>query len=214
METIIDRLQDVALITFDPDTNCMRIHGWFFKKNAPENASRMISMASDFADLDAPPEMAVASIAEFAVGSVKRAQKWKPESTEWEKLRSVFKPFLATMVQNFEDDLLEALREQLEHQNNAVRAELCSLLPALEFCLQTPCLHPADTVAPHETRRDDTKTIREKDLDLEGDESPSFAANDPGSQVTPISDVLRKSAKPFPSTFHSKLAQAARGAKP
>lgn len=213
IEAVIKRLEEVGLITFDPDTSCVRIHSWFLKKNAPENASRMTSMASDFADLDAPLEMAVASIAEFAVGSVKRAQKWKPESTEWAKLRSVFKPFLATMLQNFEDDLHEALKEQLEHQNKAVRAELGSLLPALDFYLQTPCPHPADTVAPHETRRDDTKTTRKEDEDLDGDAPQAFSANAPSGQVTPIAEVLRKSAKPFPSTINSPIAQAAREAK-
>jgi hypothetical protein len=161
----IKDMTNVGLITFDDDEDYIRIVGWFLKKNAPENASRMASIAADFAGLNAPDKMAIEAAAEFVVGSIKRAQRWKPDSTEWGKLRDVFKPFLATMRQNFEDDFHLALSDQLGGQNRTVKAELCALMPSLQHYLEAPCTHPAHTVGPHDTktRRDVHDTETKKD---------------------------------------------------
>lgn len=161
----IEKMSDVGLLSFDDDEDFLRITGWFLKKNAPENASRMASIAADFSGIEAPDGMVLGSAAEFTVGSIKRAQRWKSDSTEWTKLRDVFKPYLATMRQNFEDDFHDALAGQLVGQNRAVKAELCALMPSLEFYLKAPCPHRAYTVVAHETRRDETDTTRTKDLD-------------------------------------------------
>jgi len=99
----------------------------------------MASLAADFAAIDAPDEMVITSAAEFAVGAIKRAHRWKPDSPEWLKLRDVFKPFLATMRQNFEDDFHNTLAEQLVGQNRAIKAEICALMPSLQFYLEAPC---------------------------------------------------------------------------
>lgn len=165
LNSAIEKMTEVGLLTCDADEDFVRITGWFLKKNAPENASRMASIAADFSDLDAPDDMILGTAAEFTVGSIKRAQRWKSDSIEWVKLRDVFKPFLATMRQNFEDDFHEALAEQLVGQNRAVKAELCGLMPSLQYHLEAPCPHPAHTVGSHETRRDETDTTRTKDLD-------------------------------------------------
>ena len=147
----VERMQTVGLVNFDASDSFVQILGWFLKKNAPENASRMASLAADFSSLDAPDEMVMSSAAEFAVGSIKRAQRWKPDSTEWQKLRVVFGPFLTTMRQNYEDDFHQALGELLETQNRAIKAELCSLMPSLQFYLEAPCPHPDHTVGAHDT---------------------------------------------------------------
>lgn len=166
LTTAIEKMSDVGLLSFDDYEDFLRITGWFLKKNAPENASRMASIAADFSGIDAPDGMVLGSAAEFTVGSIKRAQRWKPDSTEWTKLRDVFKPFLATMRQNFEDDFHEALAGQLVGQNRAVKAELCALMPSLEFYLEAPCPHPAHTVGAHETKTrrhvDDTDTRKDE----------------------------------------------------
>lgn len=180
LSTAIEKMMTVGLLSFDEDDDIVRITGWFMKKNAPENASRMASIAADFSDIDAPDDMILGAAAEFTVGSIKRAQKWKPDSTEWGKLRDVFKPFLAVMRQNFEDDFHEALAEQLVGQNRAVKAELCGLMPSLQFHLEAPCPHPADTVGAHETRRDETDTTRTKDLD------ETYTAHFSGENVEPF----------------------------
>lgn len=161
----IQKMTEVGLISFDDDEDFLRITGWFLKKNAPENASRMASIAADFSGIDAPDNLVLTSAAEFAVGSVKRAQRWKPESTEWGKLRDVFKPFLATMRQNFQDDFHEAISEQMVGQNRAVKAEMCALMPSLQHYLEAPCPHPAPTVGSHDTktRRDGHETKTRKD---------------------------------------------------
>lgn len=180
LNAAIVKMTEVDLISFDHDEGFVRIIGWFLKKNAPENASRMASLATDFADLDAPDQLVIESAAEFAVGSIKRAQRWKPDSTEWGKLRDVFKPFLATMRQNFEDDFQEALADQLVGQNRAVKVELCALMPSLQHYLEAPCPHPAHTVGAHETktRRDGHDTETKKD--------ENYTAHFPGEDIQPF----------------------------
>ena len=184
LDNAIAKMTEVGLLSYDDDEGYLRITGWFLKKNAPENASRMASIAADFSGIDAPNEMILASTAEFTVGSIKRAQRWKPDSTEWGKLRDVFKPFLATMRQNFEDDFHEAVACQLVGQNRAVKAELCALMPSLQHHLEAPCPHPAHTVGAHETRRDETETTRTKDLD------ENYTAQFSGENLKSIASTL------------------------
>ena len=151
LETAIEKMVESGLIDYSDEDEVVRIGGWFMKKNAPENASRMASLAADYSTLAAPDGLLLASSAEFAVGSIKRAQRWKSDSSEWEKLRGVFKPFLGTMRQNFEDDFHAALASQMTGQNRAVKAEICALMPSLQHYLEAPCPHPADTVGAHDT---------------------------------------------------------------
>lgn len=158
LEVAIATMERVGLVSFNAEESFVQIVGWFLKKNAPENASRMASLAADFTALDAPDDMVIASAAEFAVGAIKRAQRWKPDSPEWQKLRDVFKPFLMTMRQNYEDDFHEAIAEQLEGQNRAIKAEICALMSSLQFYLEAPCPHPDHTVGAHDTRRHETQT--------------------------------------------------------
>jgi len=166
LDVAIQKMTEAGLLSFDHDEDFVRIQSWFLKKNAPENASRMASIAADYADLDAPDEMVLSSAAEFTVGALKRAQRWKPDSVEWAKLREVFKPFLASMRHNFEDDFHAALADQLVGQNRAVRVELGALMPSLQHHLEAPCPHPAHTVGAHDTKTrrhlDETKTRKDE----------------------------------------------------
>ena len=159
----IEKMISVGLIEYSAEDEHVRIQNWFMKKNAPENASRMASLAANYATIDAPDHLLLKSVAEFTVGSVKRAQRWKPDSSEWGKLRDVFKPFLANMRQNYEDDFHSALNDQLEGQNRAVKSEVCALMPSLQFFIEAPCPHRAHTVAAHdiEMRLDTDKMKKE-----------------------------------------------------
>ncbi|MEN8918468.1 MAG: hypothetical protein ABF254_07720 [Octadecabacter sp.] len=164
LEEAIAAMEQVGLVSYEADESFVQIVGWFLKKNAPENASRMASRAADYADLDAPQELVVASAAEFAVGSIKRAQRWKPDSVEWSKLRDVFKPFLTTMRQTFEDDFHQALSEQFSGQNRAINDELCALMPSLQYYLEAPCLHRGGTRDDTTRRRHEHKITRRRNL--------------------------------------------------
>ena len=168
MDEAISAMQQVGLIQYDEDEGFVRIVDWFFKKNAPDNASTMIRMVKDFAELEAPDAIFLASAAEFAVGSIKRALRWKPDSPDWPKLREAFKLFLKNIQGGFEDDFLQELKTCLEGQSNAVRAEISALLPTLPFYLEARCPHPVATVAAHETKRDVDETKTKIDLDYTG----------------------------------------------
>lgn len=175
----IAKMIDAGLVACDQDEGFVWIKGWFLKKNAPENASRMSSMAADILATDAPDDLLMMAAAEFAVGSVKRAQRWKPDSPDLLRMRDVFKPFLATMRTNFEDDFGEHILEQLEGQNKAVRAELFSLMPTLELCSEArwggPTPHPAATIHLHETTRD--RNLDEQKTEKRKEKTGKFSEN-------------------------------------
>ena len=209
LDAAIHKMAEAGLLTFDEDEDFVRIHSWFLKKNAPENASRMASIAAAYADLDAPDAMILESAAEFTVGAIKRAQRWKPDSVEWSKLRDVFKPFLAGMRHNYEDDLHEALAGQLNGQNRAVKVELCALIPSLQHHLEAPCRHPAHTVGAHDTKTrrhlDETKTRKDENYtdQFSAENVQPFTA--PGSAEVRGAEKGKKAQGP-----HSETIEAAR----
>ena len=187
----IDDLVSNDLIEFDHDEQLVRVIGWFHKRNAPENASRMQSLIADFLSRDTDNEaMFLRSVAEFTAGSVKRAQRWKPDSPEWPKLREAFKPFLRQIYQEFGDDFIEALTNEVDASSKATKAEIHSMFPPLTLAQRSPSGHPAVTVGAHET-----KTIR----DVNENENKDGYEND-----TAVSDVnagqrscLEELAHPF-----------------
>lgn len=227
LEEAISELVSVGLIEFDDDEQTVRIISWFHKKNCPENASRMISLVSDYFALDdGDAGMYSRSVSEFVVGSVRRAQGWKTDSPDWPKLRECFQQFLRQNHQDYGNTFLEALALEVLAAGKAVRAEICSLFPlCLEAIAQLeapPCVHPVDTLPPHDTTLDDTKTRRKKDLDLdETAQNSEDLHNDEAGHSLANVEVLRKGEQgpnrsapitPLESTKRSRLAMEAKGA--
>ncbi len=164
LEQIPDCIADLTgagLVEYDMEEEIIRIISWYHKKNAPENASRVISLIGDYSLRDFEDAgMYCRSVSEFIVGSVRRAQGWKPDSTEWPKLRDAFKPFIAQVYQDEGQPFLCALNTELDNVGKAVQAEIVSLfMPLLELRKSKstpPCGQGADRVGAHvdETRRD------------------------------------------------------------
>lgn len=130
IDSIIADLVSVGLLEYDHDEEVVRIVGWFHKKNAPENGSRAIGVISDYQLSEFPSEpMLMRSIAEFAVGTIKRALNW---DTDLDKFRVKLKPFLQQTLIDEGTGLLDAIIDEAEACSQSVISELNSLLPAIE----------------------------------------------------------------------------------
>ena len=169
MPAVIEKLCKVGLIEFDMDDEFIRLVG-FHRQRPPENASRVISLIGDFT-VTGPENpkheaMRVKGIAEFAVAAVQRAQGWKPDSPDWPKLRQALNAFLCWVWQEYGDEFLHFLSQELDHASKAAKGEIQSLLPPMleNDTLSTPCQDPVATRDVDETRRrrdkyeDETKT--------------------------------------------------------
>ncbi|MEP5761155.1 MAG: hypothetical protein ABJ327_17935 [Litoreibacter sp.] len=220
----IDELVGADLIEFDPDEQIVRIVAWFHKKNCPENASRMINLVSDYNASDGEHVgMYSRSVSEFIVGSVRRAQGWKSESSDWPKLRECFQPFLSQTYQDYGEQFLDTFAVEVLAAGKAVRAEICSLFPicgeAIALLEETPCTHPVDTLRPHKTTQHKTYTTQKQDLDLH--KTGQVSGEIEQSKVLPqkpVFEVLRKEdgslsrsarSHPHESTKRSRLAMEA-----
>jgi hypothetical protein len=184
LDDVISNLTEVGLIEYDHEEQLVRVVAWFHKRNAPENASRMQSLIADYQTLETDnEEMFFRSASEFVVGSVRRAQRWKPDSTEWPKLRDAFNPFLRQLLQNYGDRFLDALKQEVDTTNKVTKREIHSLLPTLMSWDTPPIKHPAPTVGSHET-----KTRRDGNKNEDKNENENDTAGN-----------LAKSSKPSPS---------------
>ena len=224
LKDCIQELTEVGLIEFDEDDSIVRITSWFHKKNCPENGSRMISLIADYYAFEGDNTgMYVRSIAEFVVGSVRRAQSWKKDSPDWSKLRENFRDFLRQTYQDYGDEFLVALTSEVMGGGKAVRAEIGALFPLCEAEIDaleaTPSGHPVDTLRPHDTTRHDTNTTLRRDLDeheTANFESASkaveaIASEDPREVPRKGSTEVKRIAQvmPLSATKASGLAQQA-----
>ncbi|MEM6890760.1 MAG: hypothetical protein AAF636_21895 [Pseudomonadota bacterium] len=225
LSAAISKLVSVGLIDFDHDEEIVRIIS-FLSQRPPENASRVISHANDLlefeADTEASESMLLGTSAELCVAAVKRAQDWKPDTKELPKLREILGQFMRRMLLDHGDVFSIAVNRKAKSSGDAVKGELHSLLPALSLLHQTPCEHPADTVAAHKDEDEDeikTNTKMKKKTDTKTTSVPGFEDN-PSSGLAELVDLPRKGelpnahsskAMPLSSTKNSPLAKAARG---
>lgn len=216
LDAAIAELVEAGLIQFDPDEEIVRIVGWFHKQSGPDNRNRVVSVIGDFsAGEDYPPDMFCNAVAELAVASIKRALKWKENSTARDQLVADLRTFLADVFSDYGDELLACLRAELEGTPGSVQTEIGAIFPPVLLCEAEPFPNPSDTVAEHETktRRDldetktQTKTRQDEDVFLR----VSKLRNDHPSEPIPISEALRNREGPSPSALNSKMARAARG---
>ncbi len=104
----IAKLQDVGPVDFDAVKEVICIVG-FHSQRPPENASGVMSHVSDLmnfeADTEASERMLLVTSAEICIAALKRAQSWKPDSTEWPKLREALGQFMRRMYLDYAEDL-------------------------------------------------------------------------------------------------------------
>jgi len=178
LEDAIVRLDAVGLIEWSPEEELVRVVG-VHRQRPPENASRVVGLIEDFFDLLGSVEdegMVLRALAELVIASVTRAQNWNPEKGEFEKLRTALGEFLRRAYQEYDDDLLAALSDEIARSNKAAKAELGSLLPPLTLYQQdtvsTPSAHPADT-----RDLDETRLRQDEDQDLDETKTSEMLRN-------------------------------------
>ena len=159
-EIILD-LETNNLIEYDHDEELVRVIAWFYKANAPANASVMEGHIRDY-QLQEPDNafMFLRSVSEFTVGSIRRAQGWKPESTDRSKLRAAFGPFLEYLFREYGSDLFKSLEPEISKSGKVVEVEIHSIFPAIANWKAKTLEHRVHTVSTHDTKtkRNETKT--------------------------------------------------------
>ncbi len=178
LEDAIVRLDAVGLIEWSPEEELVRVVG-VHRQRPPENASRVVGLIEDFFDLLGSVEdegMVLRALAELVIASITRAQNWNPEKGEFEKLRTALGECLRRAYQEYDDDLLAALSDEIARSNKAAKAELGSLLPPLTLYQQdtvsTPSAHPADT-----RDLDETRLRQDEDQDLDETKTSEMLRN-------------------------------------
>ena len=165
IKTTINDLRETRLIEYDHDEEIVRICGWFYKRNCPQNPSTAQSMLKDFADHFAPSnEMEARSLAEFAVGVVHGMRTWKDESQE--AVKQPLREQLDLAYQSIGPAFLETLSAELKGRGPKFERDFQILLPALcdhhAVTMPAPCGHTIRD----ETRRDEDNKIQKKDEDV------------------------------------------------
>lgn len=98
----LERLSAVELMEYEPDSELLRISGWFRSINCPDNLSRVQSLVQGYLSGDLPQaDICRRSIAEFVLGCLARTQRFKAGSEHGPKIVDELRSFLATAGVNF-----------------------------------------------------------------------------------------------------------------
>ena len=159
LNEVVTRLVAANLIEWNAEEELVRIVG-FHRQRPPENASRSLSLVTDFdlllRDHNCARDMVLRGAAEFAVAAVVRAQGWKPDSPEMPKLRETLGRFLRATYQEDGELFLDALAAEAEASSKAALQELRALFPPLLMrktnTVPTPCRDRVGTRDIDETR--------------------------------------------------------------
>jgi len=209
IRTAIDALCEAGLIDFDAENEFVRIVGWFHKRSGPDNPNRVDSVISDLSGFDdVDPVMYCKSVSELAASSVKRSLRWKQDGAAQAQLYVSLKRFLPEVFQDFGDQFLEAIADELGAVSQTVGTELTAIFPPLAINRSKGSARVPPAVAEHETRRDGNETNTKKDKN----ETADFHGADKMAtwDARQIEEMQRESRGPNASTLNSPLAQSAR----
>ncbi|QBF30770.1 hypothetical protein [Thalassococcus sp. S3] len=116
----LERLTSAELMEYEPDSELLRIGGWFRSVNCPDNLSRVQSLVQWYLSGELPQaDICRRSIAEFVLGCLARAQRFKAGSQHGPKIVDELRSFLATAGVTFRN-----LRPFLEDEFRAHGASL------------------------------------------------------------------------------------------
>ncbi len=131
MRGIAELLIEAKLIEYDFDEEIVRVVGWFYKRNQPENGSRMLGLAKDFERLgDDAPELQAHAVAEFAFGCIRASKSWDKDSSEHDKLQRALTSLLPEKHDQLGDELMAALVEEATRNKRGASDEIALMLPA------------------------------------------------------------------------------------
>lgn len=179
LDAALTKLVHVGLIEHDRSTEFVRIVGWFYGRYAPENVSRLKSVATGYLRDRLPNHaLTVASIAEFVIGALVRSKSFHPDKDHTAEYYATLQK-LAIAANDIFDGLPLALEREVERYGRDVR-DTYELLIAANGFVQTidhpvghravrvnpGCGHPAGTVPSQENRKEEEQEKeRRKPLD-------------------------------------------------
>ena len=218
LDTAIDALVSERLIDFDQNEQFVRIIDWFHKCSGPNNRNRIVSIINDLRILeDVPETMLCGSVAELTSASLKRAQRWKQDSSARELLYSDLKTFLLEVYQDHREMFLDTIRQEMEQTSTSIRQEIGAVFPHVLYAKQEPLGNPSERVAEHETKtrrdQDETQTKTKRNLNEDGVSQFSVSAHEHTDHLTSNVELLGKRRGATNAALQSTLAQAARGTK-
>ncbi|WP_376873281.1 hypothetical protein [Albirhodobacter sp. R86504] len=113
---IINRLISERLIEYDHASGWVRIENWYYGTYAPENASKVKKWSRFYLEHQFPQsDLATNSVAEFVVGTLRRAGNFHEDSRHAEAVYHVLERFIRNASQLF-SGLPQALEREL-YQN-------------------------------------------------------------------------------------------------
>ena len=218
LQASVQRLNDAQLLEFDPEAELLRISGWFRSINCPDNLSRVQNLAQGYLSGELPiSDICRRSIAEFVLGCLARAQRFKAGSEHGPKIVDEIRVFLATagvtfrnlrpfleeefrengasVAREFEDVMLGLVEAEAKMQRAADRVQMQDAIR-----LAAGCDQGGDTLPPQEKKEDlenrRTEQNSFRDFDATADEADG--------------NLAKKSARPLAATLNSPLVRALR----
>lgn len=168
IEAAIAELQRCDLIEYDFDQQTLRLVGWFYSLNAPDNGNQMKGHIKSFQGLPfCPPEMFCRAAAEFTVSSFVQALNWEDTSAEHKKVYDAFRSFLKTLFYKYDDDFNTILMEEINHRGKVAYGSIQAcyhMLPSDGLQIVKPFRKGLETVSKQEKREDEIKS-NEKTID-------------------------------------------------
>ncbi|WP_417278890.1 hypothetical protein [Celeribacter sp.] len=218
LQVSVQRLNDAQLLEYDSEVELLRISGWFRSINCPDNLSRVQNLAQGYLSGELPTtDICRRSIAEFVLGCLARAQRFKAGSEHGPKIVDEIRAFLATagvvfrnlrpfleeefreygasVSREFEDVMLGLVEAEAKMQRAADRVQMQEAIRVAAGCDQG-----GDTLPPQE-KREDSKNTKKYKMAFADDFTATGEID--GNQAG-------KSARPLAATLNSPLVRALR----
>jgi len=110
----IVELQSAGLVEYDHDQQTLRLVGWFYSLNGPDNGNQMKGHIKSFLGLSrCAPEIYWRAVAEFTVASFALALHWDNESPEHRKVNDAFRAFLKPMYFKYGEEFCAVLANEI-----------------------------------------------------------------------------------------------------
>lgn len=188
-------LQSAGLVEYDHDQQTLRLVGWFYSLNGPDNGNQMKGHIKSFLGLSrCAPEIYCRAVAEFTVASFALALHWDNESPEHRKVNDAFRAFLKPMYFKYGEEFCAVLANEINSFEKGAYAPIQAifhLLPGDGPDRVKPFRKGFETVSKQEKKEEENKINHTKSNDAPVKKS-------------------RPEQRPTPQVLDSRLAKEAR----
>ena len=168
IEAAILELRKSNLIEYDADQQTIRLVGWFYSLDAPDNGNQMKGHIKSFQGITfCPPEIFCCAAAEFTVSSFIQTSNWEATSPEHKKAYDAFRSFLKTQFFKYGDDFNTILMNEINSRGKIAYGSIQAcyqMLPSDGLQTVEPFRKGFDTVSKQEKKGEENKS-KNKNLD-------------------------------------------------